>query len=156
MKLITLDNCYEEVITNTVIDYTPLYNYKKKLYFKIKKDIQVKLSNGEIIIIPEGYETDLSSVPKIFWSFLPPIGDFDLASIIHDYLYTERNKHSMIQIQADAELYKWSNKLNGIKGVHSKWTFFWKRLDNKIRFILVLIFGFFVWLKLIMFNKEKK
>ncbi|EBS8009877.1 DUF1353 domain-containing protein, partial [Salmonella enterica] len=31
--------------------------------------------------------TDLASVPRIFWTLLPPDGKYAKAAIIHDYLY---------------------------------------------------------------------
>lgn len=39
------------------------------------------------ITIPKGFKTDLASIPRIFWSFYPPFGDYMNAAIIHDYLY---------------------------------------------------------------------
>ncbi|EDV7056814.1 DUF1353 domain-containing protein, partial [Salmonella enterica subsp. enterica] len=31
--------------------------------------------------------TDLASVPRIFWAFMPPDGKYAKAAIIHDYMY---------------------------------------------------------------------
>jgi hypothetical protein len=36
---------------------------------------------------PVGFVTDLASIPAIFWSVLPPDGDYAYAAILHDYLY---------------------------------------------------------------------
>lgn len=41
----------------------------------------------DIIEVPAGFITDLTSVPRILWSFLPPDGKYAKAAIIHDYLY---------------------------------------------------------------------
>ncbi len=40
---------------------------------------------------PEGFVTDLTSIPRIFWSFLPPDGSYAYAAVIHDYLYWTQN-----------------------------------------------------------------
>ena len=44
----------------------------------------------EVIIVPRGMTTDFASVPRIFWTILPPDGKYTAASIIHDYLYREK------------------------------------------------------------------
>jgi len=41
----------------------------------------------EIIIVPEGFHTDLASIPKIFWPILPPDGPYGKAALVHDYCY---------------------------------------------------------------------
>lgn len=38
--------------------------------------------------IPEGFATDLASVPRFFWGILPPFGRYSRAAVVHDYLYT--------------------------------------------------------------------
>lgn len=43
--------------------------------------------NSDIIVVPAGFITDLASVPRIMWSFLPPDGKYAKAAIVHDYLY---------------------------------------------------------------------
>jgi len=42
-----------------------------------------------IVVVPRGYVTDHASVPRIFWSLIPPVAD-ELAegSIPHDYFYS--------------------------------------------------------------------
>ena len=40
-----------------------------------------------LITVPQGFETDLASVPKLFWNILPPFGRYTDAAILHDYLY---------------------------------------------------------------------
>lgn len=40
------------------------------------------------IAVPKGFETDLASIPQIFWSMgLAPTGKYDDAAVVHDYLY---------------------------------------------------------------------
>lgn len=44
-------------------------------------------SSDDVITVPAGFVTDLASVPRILWTFLPPHGKYSKAAIIHDYLY---------------------------------------------------------------------
>jgi hypothetical protein len=37
--------------------------------------------------VPAGFETDFASIPKLFWSILPPNGKYTGAAVIHDFLY---------------------------------------------------------------------
>ena len=40
------------------------------------------------IIVPKGFRTDLASVPRLLWVFIPPMGRYSCASVVHDYLCT--------------------------------------------------------------------
>jgi len=40
----------------------------------------------QTIIVPEGFCTDLASVPQLFWSLLPKTGRYAYAAIVHDFL----------------------------------------------------------------------
>ncbi len=42
---------------------------------------------SDVIEVPAGFITDLATVPRIFWTLLPPDGKYAKAAIIHDYLY---------------------------------------------------------------------
>lgn len=39
------------------------------------------------ITVPAGFETDFASIPRVFWTILPPTGKYGKAAVIHDYLY---------------------------------------------------------------------
>ena len=41
----------------------------------------------EIILVPKGFITNFASVPRFFWSIIPPWGKYGKAAVIHDYLY---------------------------------------------------------------------
>ncbi|EDQ8489481.1 DUF1353 domain-containing protein [Salmonella enterica] len=43
--------------------------------------------NSDVIEVPAGFITDLATIPRIFWSLMPPDGRYAKAAIIHDYLY---------------------------------------------------------------------
>lgn len=40
--------------------------------------------------VPVGFVTDFASIPRIFWSLLPPDGLYTYPAIIHDYLYWDQ------------------------------------------------------------------
>ncbi|AZE48261.1 hypothetical protein C4K04_2588 [Pseudomonas chlororaphis] len=37
--------------------------------------------------VPEGFVTDLTSIPRLFWQALRPEGRYAYAAVVHDYLY---------------------------------------------------------------------
>ncbi|EEF5015739.1 DUF1353 domain-containing protein [Salmonella enterica] len=43
--------------------------------------------SSDVIEVPAGFVTDLATIPRIFWSLMPPDGKYAKAAIIHDYLY---------------------------------------------------------------------
>jgi hypothetical protein len=111
-----------------------LSHYKSKMW-RVHEDLTVTLSNGELLVIPKGFITDLSSVPKPLWSIFPPFGDFLLASLVHDYLYVVRYKNN--RKFADKEMLKISMKLHNSSRL--------KILDNKLRYLAVRLFGWVYW-----------
>ena len=101
--------------------------YKGGEIWEIEKQIIHILHSGEKITIPEGFKTDLSSVPRILWGVLPPFGSFLLASLVHDYLYTLDQTRG--RKFADKEMLIVSNKINKNK------------IDNYLRYWGVRVFG---------------
>ena len=68
--------------------YTEVLDFTDSTFFK-----QVMISSYCYklvcdIRVPAGYVTDLTTVPRILWSILPPNGRYAKASIVHDYLYS--------------------------------------------------------------------
>jgi hypothetical protein len=39
------------------------------------------------LLIPIGFKTDFASIPQILWNILPPVGAYDKAAVVHDFLY---------------------------------------------------------------------
>lgn len=119
-----------------MIDVVLKYNYKKEPFkqWYVAKQIEYTLSNGDKIVIPEGFETDLASVPRFLWSVFPPFGNFILASLVHDYLYVNKYRRDIdgsfkAQRFIDREMLFISNQMNKNK------------VDNYIRFAAVRLFG---------------
>ena len=67
------------------MDITLVYKHGRS--FVIGKEIPVTLSDGRKIIIPKGFETDLSSIPAWGWSVFKPFDDGLLGDLVHDYLW---------------------------------------------------------------------
>lgn len=38
------------------------------------------------IFVPLGFLTDIASIPRAFWMFIPPEGQYGQAAVLHDYL----------------------------------------------------------------------
>jgi len=135
----TLGNILNESIKDNPVKISKLIKAANKWkQYKLEKNITVRLSNDEVITIKKGFEWDLSSVPRIFWSILPPDGDFIIGALIHDYLY--QNKMFTRRF-ADREMYLWSEAVNGTMNLSLR------RIDNGVRYIGVRMFGWIVWKK---------
>lgn len=108
--------------------------------WRLLEPLPVHLSNGDVITVPKGFETDFSSVPEFLWGVMKPFGDFLLAPIVHDWMY--RNDYKVDELGwrearlfADKEMLYISKQTN-----KKKW---YQRLDNQVRFALVRLFGGF-------------
>ena len=109
--------------------------------WQVVESITYRLHDNNTIIIPKGFITDLSSVPKFLWSIFPPFGDFLLAALVHDYLYVIKYKSN--RRFCDEEMLYLSNNLNKNK------------VDNYIRYFAVRIFGWYYWDHVNMQNELK-
>ena len=52
-----------------------------------------------VIVVPAGFVTDFASTPRALWSVIPPTGRYQLAAVIHDFLYWDQG---CAREQADA------------------------------------------------------
>lgn len=146
--MLTIENINNRQVKYSLISKTKLRGNNSKPHYRLDKPLSFKLSNDIIINIPKGFEWDLSSVPRIFWSILPTDGDFEIAYLIHDYLYIEKDK-MYIKFEenglkytrkfADDEMLKWAKVVNGTKNISLR------NLDNLTRWFFVRIFGNLVW-----------
>lgn len=134
-KSITLNNVADRLQVGGVITRERIYHPQKWKDYRLLNDVTVQLTNGEVILIPSGFTWDLSSVPRLLWFILPPDGDFEIAALIHDYLY---QNVLFTRSFSDKQMFAFSNATNKNK------------VDNLLRFIGVRLFGFIVW------NRNKK
>jgi len=74
---------------------------------------------------------------QTFVGILPPDGDFESASLIHDFLYITKVESRKF---ADDEMLKWSKVVSGTNNKISL-----RNLDNQVRYISVRLFGWIVW-----------
>jgi hypothetical protein len=54
-----------------------------------------------VITVPAGFVTDFASTPRAIWAVLPPFGTYQLAAVVHDFLYWDQG---CTREQADALL----------------------------------------------------
>lgn len=68
---------------------------------------QVGFLGSEVVVtVPDGFMTDLASIPRILWSILPPHDpDYAGAAVLHDYLY-EWKGGIFTRVVADAIFYE--------------------------------------------------
>lgn len=50
--------------------------------------LRFKSNRYGLICVPKGFVTDLASVPRLLWAYLPPFGNYTRSAVIHDALYT--------------------------------------------------------------------
>jgi hypothetical protein len=136
LGVVTKHNAVFKLEKANVVVLMPVYNYikKKKRLYRLGEEIRVELFTGLQVVIPKGYETDISSTPFWLWSIVPPMGDFSLAAIIHDYCYSSK---CVTRYEADREMLLWSNLINRNK------------FDNYVRYYSVRAFGWLVWRNII-------
>lgn len=110
-----------------------VHNVKlKKKPFEVDESFEYfsKLYDGYTINIPKGYRTDFASVPRIFWSIVPPVGSYSKACVVHDWLLTNKDAHNL-DIDAINKILK---EAMGVLGVNKFYIFliytpvnlFWK------------------------------
>lgn len=59
----------------------------KSDWWELYEPLEEHLSDGTKLIINAGYVTDFASVPRCLWSAFPPIGKYNRAAVVHDFLY---------------------------------------------------------------------
>lgn len=76
--------------------------------------IYVTVIVPQVIIVPEGFRTDLASVPRLPITYLFFGNVADEAAVIHDYLYTNEAE-DVTRKQAD-DIFAEASKVLGVKG----------------------------------------
>ena len=86
----------------------------------------------QMITVPDGFRHDLSSIPRLFRSIIPQIGNQNRASVLHDYLYVMEPEWCTRRI-ADAIF------LEGMKADGVNW------LRRNIMWAAVRAGGWYLW-----------
>lgn len=63
-------------------------------WWELHLPVRQMLSDGTEIEVQAGYVTDFASVPPLFWSVIPPVGKYNRAALVHDYLYDLQYKQA--------------------------------------------------------------
>ena len=108
-KTITLENVKQLLHEDNPIKVSRIYGNNTINTYKLLETAYIQLSDNNFITIPSGYIWDLSSVPRFLWSLLPPDGDFQIAALIHDFLYEYRLRERKF---CDNEMYTWSKTVD--------------------------------------------
>lgn len=61
--------------------------------------LDVDLGLEGILSVPADFNTDLASVPRLFWNILPPFGAYEEAAVAHDWLYRNAGRVEVIERQ---------------------------------------------------------
>jgi hypothetical protein len=60
--------------------------------------------NGKTIVeVERGFRTDFASIPRMFWSWMPPTGWYGKIAVIHDKLYQDGKIGDMVIDQKYAD-----------------------------------------------------
>jgi hypothetical protein len=81
------NNIAEDAMFTTICVPYPFADFD---YYYTKGPLNWIPNDGQQLVpvaVPEGFFTDLTSVPQIFWSTLPKTGRYAYAAIAHDFLY---------------------------------------------------------------------
>lgn len=141
--LVTLNNinCLQEQNNNeSIIRKARVVGSNTVPKYRLLEELTIQLSNSDIITIPVGFEWDLSSVPRLLWGLLPPDGDWEIAMLIHDYLYTHKNDFEYTRYFADKEMLLWSKATSKTTKRISL-----RNLDIYTRYYAVRGFGWIYW-----------
>jgi hypothetical protein len=65
---------------------TPLPDGRR---WKLHQAFEYETDAGLLVSIPEGFITDLASVPRILWNVYPPFGKYIKSCCLHDFLYSQ-------------------------------------------------------------------
>jgi hypothetical protein len=57
----------------------------------VTSDLTYRIGTSEYVItVPAGFVTDFASTPRAIWAILPPFGTYQLAAVVHDFLYWDQ------------------------------------------------------------------
>lgn len=146
--MITLQNIASLQEEFSIISKTKLRGNNSRPRYRLDHALDIQLSNGMNIHIPKGFIWDLSSTPRFLWAFFPPDGDYELAYLIHDYLWIMKDEMAVhfgyYEMEfsrkfTDDEMLRWAKVTNGTHKIS------YRNFDNWCRYIGVRWFGWLVW-----------
>ena len=69
--------------------------------FQLIREFEYHSKCGIVVTVPVDFVTDFASVPPIFYSLVPPIGDTNIATLVHDFLYSTQCPIDLSRKKAD-------------------------------------------------------
>jgi len=75
-----------------------------------------------LITVPQGFATDMASIPRGLWNVLPPVGSYDRPAVVHDFLY-QHGDGSVSRAEADA-VFREAMEVVGV-GWWARQTIYW-------------------------------
>ena len=87
--------------------------------------------SGEVIEVPAGFVTDLASIPRMLHWMIPVNGRHRSAAIVHDYLYTIRDRSSA---EADA-IFLEAMKESGVRWTQRQAMYLGVRMGGWVAYI---------------------
>jgi hypothetical protein len=108
-------------------------------WWQLVEPLRFNLMTGEVVTVPAGMVTDLSSVPRFLWGAFPPYNDALGAYILHDWMYITDYRQDELgdrlgRKMADNEMLRQAQLLNP-----QGW------LDNWLRWLAVRMFGWYLY-----------
>lgn len=91
------------------------------------------------VYVPAGYLTDGASVPRIFWAFIPPWGQYGQAAVVHDILcetYTvyDRGVETRVDRARVDAIFKEAMKVAGVSRLTYMVMYLGLRFFSTVRF----------------------
>ena len=75
----------------TALVVSPLADGKSWVILEEFKYCVGSEDSEDVINVTEGFVTDFTSVPRLFWFFIPRWGKYGNAAVIHDWLYWKQD-----------------------------------------------------------------
>lgn len=96
---------------------TPSKKYPR--HWIISEDMEITLSDGSLILVPEGFIWDGASIPKWLWWLFSPMDEGAIADVIHDFLWADKEEEFArwdyniykCRLYADNERNEWRKRL---------------------------------------------
>lgn len=109
----------------------PVHIMTKKNFWKLAGEMSYSSEylNGRVVI-PEGFVTDLASIPRIFTPLIPIAGRHRLAGILHDYMYATGGCYGLFSRETCDIVF-----LEAMEHLGVKW------FRRKIMYLTVRMFG---------------
>lgn len=142
-EIINIDNIKQISEENNPVIYRYAFNGSKWRRFELMQSITIALPKGTLII-PKGFLWDLSSVPSWLWWLMKPFGKFDIAYLVHDYLYQNKGiVQNAIYTRKECD----DIMLDYAKAIMKTDKISFRNIDVYIRYYNVRAFGSIVWNK---------